>query len=260
MQQKAYTNKSKMAKYKSLFKVRGTLDDVNFYKTEGGFRLRTKGGVDGERIKNDPMFERTRENNNEFGSSAKSGKLLRRAILDLISNAKDNKLSSRLTQTMIKVKNEDLTSPRGQRNVATGIQTPEGKMPLKEFDFNRKSVIQEVVLKDFSLDAGTGEVVISDFTPTQHLQIPEGATHITFSNGFLNLDFQTGVKDLQVSNLVNLPINGTTTTVTLTPAAPAVGTGQSFYFLKVAFFQQVNGIQYPLKNGVYNALQIIEVL
>ncbi len=249
-----------MAKYKSLFKVRGTLDDVNFYKTEEGYRLRTKGGVDGNRIKNDPNFERTRENNNEFGSSASSGKLLRRAIQDLVSNAKDSKLSSRLTQSMIKVKNEDLTSARGQRNVAIGILTPEGKTHLKEFDFNRKSVIQEVLLKDFSLDTTTGEIVISDLIPAQHLQIPEGATHISLNAGFLNLDFQTKAKELQLSNVVNLPINATTTTVTLTPTAPPAGTGQSFYLLKVAFFQEVNGTQYPLKNGSFNALQIVEVL
>ena len=152
-----------MAKYKSLFKVRGTLDDINFYKSEEGYRLRTKGGVDGNRIKNDPNFERTRENNNEFGSSAKSGKLLRRAILDLISNVKDSKLSSRLTQTMIRVKNEDQTSARGLRNVPVGIQTSLGKVQLKDFNFNRKSVLQEVLLKDFSLDTVSGEIIITDF-------------------------------------------------------------------------------------------------
>lgn len=249
-----------MPKYNGLFKVRGTIDDVNFYKSEDGFRMRRKGGVDGDRIKNDPSYERTRENNSEFGSSATSGKLLRRAIQDLVSNAKDSKLSSRLTQQMTKVKNEDLTSIRGQRNVATGIQTVEGKLHLKAFDFNRKSVLQEMLLRDFSLDTTTGEVVINDFIPSQHLVPPEGATHVTLTSGFLNFDFETNVKDLQLSNALNLPLNGTATTVTLTPAAPAAGTGQSFYFLKVAFFQEMNGIQYPLKNGSYNALQLIDVL
>jgi len=46
----------------------------------------------------------------------------------------------------------------------------------------------------------------------------------------------------------------------LTPAAVPVGTGQAFYFLKVAFFQEINGTQYPLNNGAFNALQLIEVL
>ena len=248
-----------MAKYKSLFKVRGTLDDVNFYKSEDGFRLRTKGGVSGERIRNDAAFERTRENNNEFGSSAKSGKLLRRAILDMVSNAKDSKLVSRLTQVMTRVKNEDLVSPRGQRTVSIGIQTTEGKAYLIGFNFNRKAPLEEVLQKDYQLNTSTGEVTIDNFIPAQKLLSPEGATHVEFTAGFLNLDFSTGVKDLQVSDNVNLPINNTPTTVTLTPTAVPTGSGEAFYFLKVAFYQQINSLLYPLKNGEFNALQILEI-
>ena len=249
-----------MAKYKSLFKVEGSLDDVNFYKTEDGYQMRTKGGVSKSRIQSDPAFERTRENNNEFGSSATSGKILRRAIIDLVSNAKDNKLASRVTQVMTQVKNFDLTSIRGQRNVAVGIATPEGKIPLRGFNFNRKSTLSEVLLSDYSLDTATGEVVITNFVPSQKLTVPEGATHVEFTAGFLNLDMETQEKDMQLSNVENLAINAVATTVTLTPAAPATGTGESYYLLKVAFYQEINNIQYPLKNGTFNALQILEVL
>ncbi|WP_452227706.1 hypothetical protein [Lacinutrix sp. MEBiC02404] len=249
-----------MAKYKSLFKIEGTLDDVNFYKTEDGYRVRTKGGVSKSRIQKDPAFQRTRENNSEFGASATSGKILRRAIIDILANAKDSKLASRVTQVMTQVKNFDLTSVRGKRNVAVGIATPDGKIPLRGFNFNRKSSLSEVLLSDYILDTATGEVVINNFIPMQRLAVPEGATHVEFTAGFLNLDFATEVKDFQTSNVENLPINSTVSTITLTPAAPATGTGQSFYVLKVAFFQEINNIQYPLKNGTFNALQILEVL
>ncbi|GAA3784246.1 hypothetical protein GCM10022271_15760 [Corallibacter vietnamensis] len=249
-----------MARYKSLFKIEGTLDDVNFYKTEDGYRVRTKGGVSKDRIKKDPAFQRTRENNSEFGLAASSGKLLRRAIIDLVANAKDSKLASRLTQVMSQVKNADTTSPRGKRNVAVGIQSPEGKRPLKGFDFNRKSSVSEVLLSDFNLNTTSGEISMTNFIPDQHLLFPEGATHVEFSCGFLNLDFDSRVKDMQLSNVVNAPINGTATTVTLTPAAPAAGTGQAFYLFKIAFYQEINNVQYPLKNGTFNALQIVEVL
>lgn len=249
-----------MAKYKSLFKIEGTLDDVNFYKTEDGYQVRTKGGVSKSRIQKDPAFQRTRENNSEFGSSATSGKIMRRAIIGMLANAKDNKLVSRVTQVMTQVKNFDITSPRGKRNVAIGIATPDGKTPLRGFNFNRKSSLSEVLLSDYDLDTATGVVTITDFTPNLKLNTPEGATHVEFSAGFLNLDFTTEVKDLQISNIENLPINGTTSNITLTPTAPAAGTGQSFYFLKVAFFQEINNLQYPLKNGTFNALQILDVL
>src|SRR5690606_25048310 len=249
-----------MAKYKSLFKVRGSIDDVSFYKTEDGYSIRSKSSLDKDRLKTDPAFERTRENNNEFGNSATSGKILRKACTDLVSNAKDKKLASRLTQVMSQVKNTDLTSVRGQRKVSVGILTPERRRPFKGFNFNRRSNLSEVLINDFTLDPITGEVVINNFIPNQKLRIPEGAAHVEFSAGFLNLDFTTEVKDFQLSNIENLPINGIASTITLTPAAPAAGTGQEFYLLKVAFFQEINSLQYPLKNGVYNALQIIEVL
>jgi hypothetical protein len=249
-----------MAKYSSLFKVEGTLGEVNFYKSEDGYHMRTKGGVSKNRIENDPSFARTRENNKEFGSSAKSAKVLRQAIINLVADAKDSKLSSRLTTQMTQVKNADLTSVRGQREVAIGIQTTEGKMPLRGFNFNQHAILTSVLLSDYTLNTTTGEIVIDDFTPIRKLQIPDGATHVSFTAGFLNLDFSTGDKDLMLSPVENIPINGTSTTVTLTPTGVPVGTGNQLYFLKVAFFQQVNGIQYALNNGAFNALKLIDLL
>jgi hypothetical protein len=249
-----------MAKYSSLFKVEGTLGEVNFYKSEDGYRMRTKGGVSKGRIAKDPAFARTRENNQEFANSATSGKMLRQAIIDLLADAKDSKLASRLTKQMSVVKNTDLVSPRGLRNVAEGILTPDGKNALKGFDFNRNAILSAVLLNDYELDAATGEITMIGLIPASRLHFPEGATHVSFTSGFLNLDFGMDIKDFQLSNVVNLPINGTATTVTLTPVGIPAGAGQQFYFLKVAFFQEVNGVQYPLKNGAYNALKLLEVL
>ena len=68
---------------------------------------------------------------------------------------------------MTKVKNFDLNPARGDRNVATGIITPEGKIPFRGFNFNKKSSLSEVLLLDYDLDTATGEVTISNFTPIQ---------------------------------------------------------------------------------------------
>jgi len=248
-----------MAKLKSLIKLEGTLDDLTFYKGEDGYLVKTKSGVSKNRIETDPSFVRTRENNAEFANAATSGKYLRRAITALLYDAKDPRVTSRLTQFMSRVKNQDLTSPRGQRTVAIGLATSEGKAWLKNFNFNKNAVLESVLLTNFSLDTTTGEIVITDLVPRQQLGIPEGATHVTFSSGFLNLDITTDDKDLELSAEVNLPINLTPTTVTLSPATPT-GSGESYFFLKVAFFQEINGVQYPLNNGAFNALQLLEVV
>ena len=161
---------------------------------------------------------------------------------------------------MSKIKNSDITSLRGQRQVAIGLTTPEGRAQLKSFDFNSNAQMSSVLRSDFTLNPASGEVNIVDLIPNHDLGTPGGATHVSFIARFLNLDFSSGDKELQVSPVVNLPINGVTSTVTLTPTAAPTGTGNQLYFLKVAFFQEVNSIQYLLKNGAFNALQLIEVL
>lgn len=249
-----------MAKLKSLIKIEGTLDDLTFYKGKEGYLVRTKGGVNASRIKNDPAFARTRENGSEFGHSATSGKQLRRAMINVLADAKDAGVTARLTQVMSRVKNADITSVRGERKVSIGLTSPEGKLALNGFDFNKNAILSSVLLSDFTLTPATGEVVITDFTPNQNLGYPEGATHVSLIAGFLNLDFTADTKDMQLSPVVNLPINGVTNTVTLTPPAVPSGTGNAFYFLKIAFLQEVNSVQYPLNNGAYNALQLVEVL
>lgn len=249
-----------MAKLRSLIKIEGTLDDLTFYKGREGFLVRTKGGISKGRISSDPAFARTRENGSEFGMAATSGKMLRRAILDLLVDAKDGLVTSRLTHVMTKVKNTDTTSNRGERTVGVGITTPEGQLALRGFNFNIRAIMSSVILSDVVLTTATGVIVITDFNPKQNLAVPNGATHVSLTAGFLNLDFVTGDKDLQLSPVLNMPIDNTTTTVTLTPAALPTGTASQCYFLKAAFYQEVNRVQYALNNGAYNALQLLEVV
>ena len=248
-----------MARQSGLIKLKGTLDNVNFYKTKDGNLARMKTSVDAKRIANDPAFERTRENGKEFGSSAGSGKLLRDAVRPMAMNASDGRVTARMTKIMTAIKNLDTTSDRGKRVVALGIQDPAGAATLKGFDFNKDAILGSILFKPFTVDTATGEIVITDLSPMNDVIWPQGATHIQLTAGFAGVDFQTAEKDLQVSASVNLPIDPLLTTVILTPAsAPVLGT-TLLYLLKIEFFQEINGSQYTLKNGLYNALRIVEV-
>ncbi len=102
-----------MARQKGVLKLEGQIGDLSFYKSEGEYLARTKGGVDGERIKKDPAFARTRENGAEFGRAGKAGKLLRSALKTPIAQSADKKVSSRLTSQMVKVIQADVTNGRG---------------------------------------------------------------------------------------------------------------------------------------------------
>jgi hypothetical protein len=248
-----------MAKLKGIIKLEGTLDNLTFYKGKEGYLVKTKGGVSKERIKNDPAFERTRENGSEFGRSASSGKLLRTSVRNLMIRAKDNRVSSRVTQKMTQIKNFDTTSIRGQRNVATGLTTTEGKALLKGLNFNNRALLSSVLFAPFNIDTATGEITISNLTPTNDIAYPNGATHVSLSSAFLKLDFDTNDNAIEYSPIINLPINSTSATQTLTPAGVPTGTGNDIFVLLVEFFQDINGVQYPLKNGAFNVLNIVEV-
>ena len=51
-----------MAKQRSVIKLDGTLDDITFAKTQFGYLAKVKSSLNGEKIKTDPNFQRTREN------------------------------------------------------------------------------------------------------------------------------------------------------------------------------------------------------
>lgn len=82
-----------MARQTGIIKLKGTLGDISFYKSSDGHLARTKGGVDANRIANDPAFQRTRENGSEFGRAGKGGKVIRNAIRVLLQNAKDKRVA-----------------------------------------------------------------------------------------------------------------------------------------------------------------------
>jgi hypothetical protein len=249
-----------MARQSGLIKIKGTLDNVNFYKTKDGDLARMKTSVDKDRIKNDPAFERTRENNAEFGTSAKAGKLVRDGARSLSMTASDSRLVSRFTQVMSKIKNLDSTSARGERNIVQGIQDPMAMEYLKSFDFNNNAVLSSILFKPYLADTATGEITIDNLIPQKDIEVPQGATHISLTGGFLGVDFSTGEHDLQLTNVETLPVDMTSNNVVLTPAAVPSVSGMRMILLRLEFFQEVNGVNYTLKNGSYNALRIIEAL
>ena len=247
-----------MAKLKGILKIEGTLQDMTFYKTQDGHLVKTKSGVSGDRIANDPSFQRTRENGSEFGSAATAGKVLRNAVRNLTMNASDNRVTSRLTQLMTQIKNFDVTSVRGKRTVGVAIADPAALALLIDFDFNDSAALGGVLFAPFTVTGATGAINIPSFVPINDISYPTGATHVSMKAAYANVDFTNEISAIEYSPVTNLPINGTNTPVTLTPAAVPAGTGTKFYLVLIEFFQEVNGVQYSLKNGSYNVLNIVE--
>lgn len=249
-----------MAKQAGIIKLEGTIGDVAFYKSQDGHLARGKGGVSADRIKNDASFQRTRENNDEFARAGEAGKTLRVAFRQFLQNGSDNRMVSRLTKLMLAVVKADATNTRGQRNVLDG----ELEM-LQGFDFNINSKLSASIFFPYeaTINRVTGalQIALPAFSPSGSIAVPVGATHLRLISAGASIDFEGGVFEVASSETADIAI-----TPALVPAAnllnqlTANSTHPLFLILGVEFFQQVNGINYSLKNGGFNPLSIVSVL
>lgn len=245
-----------MAKQTGIIKLKGTIGDISFYKTTDGHLARAKGGIDAQRIKTDPAFQRTRENGSEFGAAGKGGKLLRNSIRILLQNAKDKRVSSRLTTQVLKVVKTDTTNVRGERTIQDGTF---GLLANFEFNINGKfnATMFAAFTNAFDRASGDATVNIPVFKPTTHIAGPSGTTHFKIVTGVAELDFENETFAFDNDETAILPYDGNDTAIIdLTASAPANSVLPIVQVLGIEFYQEVNGEMYPLKNGSYNALAI----
>jgi hypothetical protein len=248
-----------MARQKGIIKLKGTIGDITFYKTQDGHLAREKGGIDASRIKNDPAFQRTRENGSEFGRAGTAGKILRTALRALLINTADGRMVSRLTQQMVKVIQADLTSIRGLRNVIDG----EADL-LSGFEFNIRGKLGTSLFAPFvgAIDRVSGEITVDldPFIPSNMIAAPSGTTHYKIISAGAEIDFEAETFVEAHSETAILPWDAVATVVinhvnAVTPAS----TKPLFLALGVEFYQEVNGQMYALKNGAYNPLALVQV-
>ncbi len=250
-----------MARQGGILKINGTIGGMTFYKTSAdGHLVREKGGVSGDRIANDASFVRTRENNAEFASAGVAGKLLRDTFRNLMMTASDGRVSSRLTKIMMDILKMDTTSARGSRNVTQGFLTDEGKAALKGFNFNIDALLGAILFKDYELVLSTGDVRFTELAPLNDIVAPTGATHCTMRTAAANIDFAQGISYINTSPVVSLPLTAVPVNTSVDVNGIPIGDGFTFYVLVIEFFQQVSGQLYPLKNGSFNAMQILDVV
>ncbi len=249
-----------MAKQASIIKLKGTIGGITFYKTsQDGYLAKEKSGVDASRIASDPNFQRTRENGSEFGTAGKAGKVLRTALRTLLQDASDSRMVSRLTALMVTVLQADTTSVRGQRNVIDGEATL-----LQGFDFNINAKLSTTLFAPYTATidrvAGSLTANIPVFVPANMIAAPTGTTHFKISAAGAEVDFENNVFTVNSSDSGVLPWDATPTAIiNLANAVTANSTHPLFLVLGIEFYQQVNGQQYPLKNGTFNALAIVQV-
>lgn len=248
-----------MAKQTGIIKLKGTIGGISFYKTSDGHLAREKGGVDKSRIQNDPAFQRTRENGSEFGRAGKGGKVLRNAIRVLLQNAKDKRVVSRLTKSLVAITKTDTTNERGLRTLQDGnLSLLEGF----EFNLNGKlgATLFAAFTKTFDRVSGDATLDLAAFSPTVRIAAPAGTTHFKVVMGASELDFVNETSTFENDETAILPYTAAdTAAIALSATITANSTLPVVQVLGVEFYQEVNGEMYALKNGAYNALSVVTI-
>jgi hypothetical protein len=165
----------------------------------------------------------------------------------------------RLTKESMKVVKADTTNPRGIRIVIDGDVNF-----WKGFEFNSNSKLGTTLYAPYtySVNRVTGELTVNlaSFVPANMIAAPAGTTHFRITSAGAEIDFANGVHVTDFKATAELPWNATATAVTnLVNMVTANSTHVLFLLLGIEFYQEVNGAMYPLKNGAFNALVIVDV-
>lgn len=249
-----------MASQKGILPFKGRIGTISFFESKkGGFSARQRKGIDPKRVANDPAFQRTRENGEEFGRACVAGRLLRSSLRSLLKNCRDGTLIARLVKEIMKVIHADQVSPRGSRNVIDG----EAEL-LQGFEFNSNSPLSSVMLPVYtaSIDrtSGTLSVTIPSFVPTDLVIAPPGSTHFRIVSAGVEIDFESKVYTMQQSATEQQPLDSAETAViALNNSVTANSTHPLFLALGIQFYQKAGGQMYPFNNGAFNALSLVKV-
>jgi hypothetical protein len=95
-----------MPKQVGYIKGIGTIDgNINFYRSEGEYRVRTKPGVDTKRFFKDPAFEGSRRTSSHFGRSSTLASLMYRHVY---THRRSNILYNQCKRKAIALKNQGM--------------------------------------------------------------------------------------------------------------------------------------------------------
>jgi hypothetical protein len=257
-----------------LIKLKGKIDGISFYQSGGNLLARMAKGPSKERIKRDPAFVRTQENNSEFSGSAKAAKALRSAFV-MVRSVSDPYISSRLTGIFKRI-NAHGNGLRGQRS----IDLSQHREQLTGFEFNRDLSLSQLfnglVTAINAVDRASASIKIENVLLRNVVKAPAGATHVKFTQalgvvsdyvydeslkGYAPLERSTDSlycvthSDYQPIDMQQ-PLSLTLTSIL--SDQPIVSENMSvIQCLAVSFYAQMGNNFYPLKNT--SAMKVVAI-
>ncbi|GAA3787253.1 hypothetical protein GCM10022271_19740 [Corallibacter vietnamensis] len=246
-----------MARQKGLFKITGTLGDVNFYVIRGiGYACKAGGGFNGKAIRTQSNMQRVRENASEFGQCSQVKKHFRLALMPFLEGFKTPKLHARMMSLFMSIKRLDNISDRGKRRVSAGLKTAKGRHLLTHFAFTPQHPMLDAIKMHSAFEWDTQRLLINGIKP-KDFKAPKAATHVGITLGVMDFDFDSLKHVLMVSPIRFLEVNTDTTSFELFPEHVMAPEHTGIAVLGVRFYEVIENEVYGLDTMV--GLSLLDV-
>ncbi len=243
-----------MARQKGIIKVKGTLGGVNFYERLGeDFARVSGGGFTSDSSKKHPIIA---DWNSEMGAASTTNAHFRRVFRNFVAGYYDGTWPARMQSLFMKIKNLDTVSVRGKRTVAKGMLHPYAKRLLKDFNFTPKRSL--LLNGQLVFDWDTYTLTVSKFD-IKDAGIPNSADFMGLQIMSVRFNFESLDWVSETSALLELYPDFGDAGFTMQTTPLPDGDGVRFVFLRVAYYQQVSGINYLLPGDGQFGLGIVGV-
>ena len=264
-----------MAKNKSIIKLNGTLGELTFYQSGGEALVKQKTSLNGNKIKTDPKFQRTRENNQEFGGAAMIAKAFRSGFVGISKGITDKEWYQNCQKGYLKAIKLGPGS-RGQR----AYEVNNAPNIFNGLNFNATNHYDSIMLapSSFTVNPDRNQVTwnIPDFNIIDYVNAPIGATHLRFVLAIATLSGYTyqNSEGIYMPNVPQqneqsafswsnyLPINAQSGTIDINTDLNLGAALDPNVALNVAtgivFYQEGNNTMYELSSA--NAMKIAQVV
>lgn len=250
-----------MAFQRSSVKLEGKVGDLSFYKVDDEYHVKQHVGHSKERIAEDPSFERTRENNTEFGLASSLAKLLKVSLKQALERSyelfNDASLANRLTKRMSQVLKADAVNARGKRTVLS-----ENLFLFTGFSVNSQAALKDVfyipIVPKWLMEEQLIRLSLPSFYPSTVMDFPKETAKFQFHLCAISINngvFQS--KSMQ-SSLFATDARFDEQSLELL-IADIDTDGALMVFLGVSFYGVVAGYPVPLIESSQNALDVIKV-
>lgn len=154
------------------------------------------GGFDSERTRTEDRYASTRQRRTEFGGCSKIATSLHSALkfshLFTIPDPKPGEyVYNHIQRGMLKIKECDIVSPKGEKTVSKGLKTENGRKLLEEFSFSRTQQIADVLFSPYSVALSDGCFSIKNFAPYTQLYFPRERDMVGMQFILLRIDLES---------------------------------------------------------------------